>query len=75
MAFTTSIFMKLAKVETILGVPMVLNFVQLGYNFHCTDFTTTQTPQEYCAEIIYTKFYPHQATDVKIGQNLIFAVK
>jgi len=33
------------------------------------------TPQEYYAEIINTKYYPHQATDVKIGHNLIFALK
>jgi hypothetical protein len=33
------------------------------------------TPQEYYPEITYTKFYPHQATDVKIRQNLIFALK
>jgi len=29
MAFTTSIFTKLAKVKSILGVPPVLNFVQI----------------------------------------------
>ena len=33
------------------------------------------TPQEYHAEITYTKFYPRQVTDVKIGHNLIFALK